>query len=91
MDLSISAFPTTRYENRYSTGSTSSVNNVDEIIPPVTTVASGRCTSAPVPTLNAMGTNPRLATSAVMSAGRRRRSAPWTMACSSAVPPARSC
>ena len=40
--------------------------------PPMTTVASGRCTSAPMPVLNAIGTKPRLATSVVISTGRSR-------------------
>lgn len=43
---------------------------VDEIIPPITTVASGRCTSEPAPTLKAIGMKPRLATSAVMRTGQ---------------------
>ncbi len=34
---------------RISAGSTTSVSTVDERMPPITTVASGRCTSAPVP------------------------------------------
>jgi hypothetical protein len=41
-----------------------------------TTVASGCCTSAPVPVAIAIGTKPKDATSAVMSTGRRRVSAP---------------
>ena len=40
--------------------------------PPTTTVASGLCTSAPTPVASIMGTNPRAATSAVMSTGRAR-------------------
>jgi len=36
----------------------------------MTTVASGRCTSAPEPLDTAMGMNPRFATKAVMSTGR---------------------
>ena len=42
----------------------------------MTTVASGRCTSAPVPVASAIGTKPSEATSAVISTGRRRVSAP---------------
>ena len=38
----------------------------------MTTVASGLCTSAPVPVASAMGTKPSEATSAVMSTGRSR-------------------
>ena len=39
---------------------------VDVRIPPMTTVASGRCTSAPGPVAMAIGTKPNEATSAVM-------------------------
>ena len=42
----------------------------------MTTVANGLCTSAPMPVLSAMGTNPRPATSAVMATGLSRASAP---------------
>ena len=38
-------------------------------MPPMTTVASGRCTSAPVPVAIAMGTKPSEATKAVISTG----------------------
>jgi hypothetical protein len=48
----------------YKTGSTRSVSNVDDTIPPITTVARGRCTSAPTPVLSAIGTNPIAATAA---------------------------
>ena len=51
-------------------------------MPPMTTVASGRWTSAPAPTLKAIGTKPRLATSAVISTGRKRVSAPSRIAAS---------
>ena len=55
------------------------------MIPPMTTVASGRCTSAPAPVAIAIGTKPSEATSAVISTGRSRvrrlrrprRSAAW--------------
>ena len=40
----------------YSTRSTSSDMTVALITPPITTVASGRCTSAPMPVLSAIGT-----------------------------------
>lgn len=50
------------------------------MIPPITTVANGRCTSLPMPVLNAMGTNPSAATNAVMSTGRNRVNAPREMA-----------
>ena len=42
----------------------------------MTTVARGRCTSAPVEVAIAIGTNPRLATNAVISTGRSRRREP---------------
>jgi len=58
--------------------------------PPMTTVANGRCTSDPIPVLNAIGTKPRLATSAVISTGRRRRSAARRIAVRSGTPSARS-
>ena len=38
------------------------MSSVEDTIPPITTVASGRCTSAPAPTLSAMGTKPSDAT-----------------------------
>ena len=50
------------------------------MIPPMTTLASGRCTSAPAPVASAIGTNPRQATSAVISTGRSRVSAPSCIA-----------
>ena len=39
-------------------------------MPPITTVASGLCTSAPVPVFSAMGRKPKLATSAIINTGR---------------------
>ena len=59
---------------------------MDVTSPPMTTVASGRCTSAPVPCESATGMNPRLATSAVMSTGRRRSRAPSAAATAGAAP-----
>ena len=50
-------------------GNTNRVSSVEERIPPITTVARGRCTSAPVPVAMAMGIKPSEATSAVMSTG----------------------
>jgi hypothetical protein len=50
-------------------GKTTIVSAVDVTRPPIITVASGRCTSAPALVENAMGRNPRLATSAVISTG----------------------
>ena len=74
----------------YSAGSTTSVSNVDETMPPMTTVASGRCTSAPMPVLIAIGRKPRLATSAVMITGRSRRMAAVRTASSTGTPSSRS-
>ena len=59
-------------------------------IPPMTTVASGCCTSAPGPVERAMGTKPKEATSAVMSLGRSRVTVPSTTARRSGRPSARS-
>ncbi len=41
--------------NRYNTRRTSSDITIEPMTPPMTTVASGRCTSAPVPVLKAIG------------------------------------
>src|SRR3990167_9336258 len=46
------------------------------MMPPMTTVASGRCTSAPAPVAIAIGTKPSDATSAVIRTGRSRLIAP---------------
>ena len=75
-----------RRNRTYSTGSTSSVSSVDERMPPMTTVASGRCTSAPAPVASAIGTKPSEATSAVISTGRRRARAPSRTASSTDRP-----
>ena len=75
---------------RYKAGSTNSVKIVDDIIPPMTTVASGRCTSEPIPVLSAIGTKPSDATSAVVNTGRSLVSAPSIMAVSNATPSRRS-
>jgi hypothetical protein len=56
----------------------------------MTTVASGFCTSAPVPVASAIGTKPSDATSAVMRTGRKRSSAPRSMASLSSAPSRRS-
>ena len=74
----------------YRTRSTSSDMTIALTTPPMTTVASGRCTSAPTPVLNAIGTKPRLATSVVISTGRSRVSAAWFTASSSGRPFCRS-
>jgi len=44
--------------------------------PPITTLASGRCTSAPVDVENAIGISPKLATNAMINTGRSLRLAP---------------
>ena len=63
--------------HKYNTGKTNSVRKVAVINPPITTVASGRCTSAPAPLLNAIGKNPNEATAAVINTGRNRISVPF--------------
>src|SRR6056300_943275 len=73
-------------KNLYRAGKTNNVRMVEDIIPPMTTVASGLCTSEPAPTLKAIGTNPREATSAVIRTGLRRVKAPSIIASSSALP-----
>ena len=78
--LSSTSLPCT---NRYNNDNTSNVNKVDDKIPPMTTVANGRCTSAPVPVTSATGTNPSDATNAVINTGRRRVMARSKMASSS--------
>ncbi len=59
---------------------------MDVATQPITTVASGRCTSAPTPVFTAMGTNPRLATRPVISTGRSRVRAACRMAAVSDMP-----
>ena len=54
--------------------------------PPITTVASGRWTSAPTLVFNAIGTNPNAATSAVIMIGRRRSSRVSSIASSTERP-----
>ena len=56
------------------------------MMPPITTVASGRCTSAPIPVANAIGIKPKDATKAVITIGRKRVVAPWRMASSRVFP-----
>ena len=67
-------------------GKTTNVKSVDEITPPTTTVASGRCTSAPMPVFNAIGINPKLATKAVIKTGLNRWLAPCLIAVTSSIP-----
>ncbi len=66
-----------RPSHKYSVGNTQSVNSVLVMTPPITTVANGRCTSAPADVLVAIGTNPTLATKAVIRIVRRH----WLPAC----------
>src|SRR6266446_593065 len=61
-------------------GSTNKVSAVEVINPPITTVASGLWTSAPVPVAIAIGTKPSEATRAVISTGRTRSIAPLKIA-----------
>ena len=63
-----------------SAGNTNSVSTVAVIKPPMTTVASGLCTSAPVPVPIAIGTNPSEATRAVIRTGLTRSMAPSMIA-----------
>jgi hypothetical protein len=65
-----------RNAQSYSTGKRNSVRTVELNRPPITTDASGRCTSAPVEVARAIGMKPKLATEAVISTGRSRRLAP---------------
>ena len=53
-------------------GKTTSVKNVAVISPPITTVANGRCTSAPDVCEIAIGRKPKDATDAVRITGRKR-------------------
>ena len=52
------------------------VSKVEERIPPITTVAKGLCTSAPVLVLSAMGKKPSAATKATINIGRSLSIAP---------------
>jgi hypothetical protein len=58
--------------------------------PPTTTVASGRCVSAPTPPDTSIGARPRIATLAVISTGRNRRAVPCRTASRIGRPLARS-
>ena len=59
-------------EARIRAGKTSNVSSVALIKPPITTVARGFCTSAPVPVASAIGTKPSEATRAVIATGRKQ-------------------
>ena len=65
-----------RENQRYIAGTTSSVRIVEVTSPPITTAASGRCTSLPVPVASSSGISPRAVVTAVISTGRRRSDAP---------------
>ena len=54
----------------------SKVSTVEIIKPPMTTVANGRCTSAPAEVAIAIGTNPKDATSPVRNTGRSKCGVP---------------
>ncbi len=59
------------------------------ISPPITTTASGRCTSDPGPVANRNGISPSIATVAVISTGRSRCVQPCTSAARCAMPSSR--
>jgi len=71
----------------YSTGSTMSVSRVAVSKPPITTVAKGRCTSAPAPSDIAIGKKPSDATAAVINTGRNRTFVPLRMRSSTSATP----
>jgi hypothetical protein len=60
----------------YKAGKTRSVNIVEVKRPPTTTVASGFCTSLPVPVAINKGINPKAVVAAVIKTGRIRNLAP---------------
>ena len=62
-------------------GNTKRVRKVAMSNPPMTTVANGRCTSAPEPLLKAMGKKPNEATKAVINTGRNRIFVPFNTTC----------
>src|SRR3954451_2069821 len=61
----------------YKQGNTTSVNRVADINPPITTVAKGRCTSAPDELDKAIGRKPSEATVAVNKTGRNLTPVPF--------------
>ena len=67
-----------RSNKMYKQGNTARVSTVAVNSPPITTVASGLCTSAPAPLLSAMGRKPRDATEAVIRIGRNLASVAFT-------------
>src|SRR3989304_7948665 len=65
-----------RSNHAYSNGSNRSVRIVDVIRPPITTVANGRWTSAPVPCESAIGRAPSAPGTARLGTGRGRGGGP---------------
>ena len=62
----------------YKIGNTNKVKKVEVNKPPITTVAKGRCTSAPADCENAIGKKPNAAAAAVNNTGRKRSVVPFT-------------
>ena len=63
-------------KSEYKTGRTTKVKMVAVISPPITTVARGRCTSAPALVEIAIGKKPKAAADAVKSTARKRSFVP---------------
>src|SRR3989338_2670556 len=74
----------------YTLGRTTSVSRVEVTNPPITTAASGRWTSEPMPVASSNGISPRTARLAVINTGRSRCSHPVSRASSSGKPSRRS-
>ena len=68
-------------KREYKTGNTINVRSVDEINPPITTVAKGFCTSLPAEVDKAIGKNPNDATAAVANTGLNRAAVPFKIRC----------
>src|SRR5690606_16014646 len=60
----------------YNIGNTNKVNNVDVNKQPITTLARGRCTSAPAEAETAIGRKPKISVNAVSIMGRILRLVP---------------
>src|SRR5690606_33178259 len=71
---------------RYSVGNTTRVSKVEVTRPPMTTMASGRCTSDPGPSENRKGIRPSIATVAVITTGRKRWRTPSVTASRTLMP-----
>src|SRR5262249_32793976 len=67
-------------------GNTSKVSAVEATMPAITTVASGRCPSAPAPVAIAIGMKPNAATAAVVNTARRLWIVPPSTASSGEAP-----